>query len=107
MTCDEVYRAWAPQERAWSTWVKPVLFAHADKATAASDELTPSTVDASWASVANGSTAVVVDLPGDAGVWFGLALAAKGYAPVPLYNAIPAPPVPDVGRTPLSIPRLS
>ena len=100
MTCDEVYSAWAPQEQAWSTWVKPVLFAHADKATAASDESTPSTVDASWAPVADGSTIVVVDLPGDAGVWIGLALAARGYAPVPLYNAIPAPPVPDVDSDP-------
>jgi hypothetical protein len=97
MTRDEVYRAWAPQERLWSNWVKPVLFAHAGLVTGASDELTPSSIDTSWALVANGSTAVVVDVPGDAGVWIGLALAGEGYAPVPLYNAIPAPPVPDVG----------
>jgi hypothetical protein len=44
---------------------------------------------------------VVVDLPGDAGVWVGLALAAKGYVPVPLYNAIPAPPNPDVVYDPM------
>jgi hypothetical protein len=96
MTSDEVYRAWAPQEGFWSNWVKPVLFAHADDPNALSVQLTPPTIDVSWASVADGSTSVVVDLPGDAGVWVGLALAAKGYCPVPSYNALPAPPNPVV-----------
>jgi hypothetical protein len=102
MTSDEVYRAWAPQEGSWSNWVKPVLFAHTDDPNAASVQLTPPTVDVSWALVADGSTSVVVDLPSDAGVWVGLALAAKGYAPVPLYNALPSPPNPDVVYDPMT-----
>jgi hypothetical protein len=100
MSGDEVYRAWAPQERAWSTWVKPVLFAHSDEAATASGESTSRGVDVSWVPVADGSTAVVVDLPGEASVWTGLELASKGYAPVPLYNAIPARPVPVIGSDP-------
>jgi hypothetical protein len=34
---------------------------------------------------------MVVDLPGVEGVQMGLALAERGYRPVPLYNAIPVP----------------
>ncbi|MBI1177438.1 hypothetical protein GC207_08355 [bacterium] len=34
---------------------------------------------------------MVLDLPGDEGVWVGLALAARGYRPVPVYNALPYP----------------
>jgi hypothetical protein len=100
MNCDEAYRAWAPQGGAWSTWVKPVLFAHVEKAAAVAEKSTCPSVDAPWANVADGATAIVVDLPGEVGVWMGMALAAKGYAPVPLYNAIPAPLVQNVGADP-------
>jgi hypothetical protein len=40
---------------------------------------------------AGGTTAVVLDLPGDLGVWAAVYLAAYGYRPVPLYNAVPFP----------------
>jgi len=36
-----------------------------------------------------GSTAIVIDLPGEEGVMWGLRLATLGYRPVPLYNALP------------------
>ena len=42
---------------------------------------------------ADGLTALVADLPGAEGVRRGLALAAAGYRPVPLYNSVPAPVV--------------
>jgi hypothetical protein len=35
--------------------------------------------------------ALVLDLPGEEGVWVGLALVGRGYRPVPLYNALPLP----------------
>jgi hypothetical protein len=44
-----------------------------------------------WAPVAHERAALVLDLPGDEGVWLGLALAELGYRPVPLYNACPRP----------------
>lgn len=34
---------------------------------------------------------MVLDLPRDEGIWLGLALATRGYRPVPLYNALPLP----------------
>lgn len=101
-----VYAWWAPEGAAWSPWVKPVLFAHVDSvmpatifgAVAAPES--PPAWDVFWAPPADGSSAIVVDAPGDTGVGIGLALASVGYRPVPLYNAAPPPgggvPVVDV-----------
>ncbi len=45
--------------------------------------------DLSWASSPDEKVALVLDLPGEEGLLAGVALAARGYQPVPLYNAIP------------------
>jgi hypothetical protein len=89
MTKEEIFAAWCPHDSLWSTWAKPVLFAHLD----AAPMLSPSTqapAEASWAPTPDG-VALVIDLPGDEGVWVGAALVARGYRPVPLYNALPLP----------------
>jgi hypothetical protein len=52
----------------------------------AGEEMPP---DMAWAAVADGSKAIVVDLPGRASVAAGMMLAAMGYRPVALFNAIP------------------
>ncbi len=87
---DEVYGAWAPDESAWSDWVKSVVFASLP------DEVAPIAPENSeeWAKIAcrcAGDFAVVVDLPGPDGVLLGVALAHVGYRAVPLYNALPHP----------------
>lgn len=95
MTNEEIYSTWAPEESLWSTWAKPVLFAHLGR----SSELPPSSNypssgglwDGTWAPAVEEKTAIILDLPCDEGVWAGLALAQRGYRPVPLYNAIPLP----------------
>jgi hypothetical protein len=51
----------------------------------------PAEMDANWIPQAEDNVAVVLDLPGADGVWTGVALAARGYRPVPLYNAVPGP----------------
>jgi hypothetical protein len=89
MTGEEAYAAWAPPDARWSPWVKPVLFACMTQqgGLAASDlaeEATP------WAPRPDSGTAIVLDLPGSRGVTLGVALAALGYQPVPLYNAAPS-----------------
>ena len=91
MTKQDAFEAWTRSAGDWSTWAKPVLFAHVDPAQASALSVQIPSMDANWAPAANGSTAIVLDLPGDVGVWTGLALAKIGYAPVPLFNAIPEP----------------
>lgn len=89
MNKDDIYSIWAPDDSIWSPWVKPVLFAFMeikfDDAPASSPPLPPP-----WLPSAASETAIVLDLPGDIGVWLALDLAARGFRPVPLYNSVPA-----------------
>jgi hypothetical protein len=86
---DEIYRVWAPPEAPWSRWVKPVLFAFMDGVF----EIRAARAvrfDAGWVP-APGDAAMVIDLPRDDGVLWGIQLARLGYRPIPLYNALPFP----------------
>jgi hypothetical protein len=86
----ESFCVWAPDESPWSPWVKPVLFAH--MGSAISQLVIAETAgDVSWAPSPGERAALVLDLPGAEGTLTGLALAARGYRPVPLYNAVPVP----------------
>lgn len=87
---EEIFSIWAPDESPWSRWAKPVLFAHFHSAMP--DVSVPETAyDVSWATLTNRKAALVLDLPGAEGVLAGVALAARGYRPGPLYNAVPLP----------------
>jgi len=81
---EDCFTAWAPEGDFWSRWAKPVVFASAGSfvdepvSVPALDDLpVPGSFDPS---------AIVVDLPGGESVQMGLALAARGYRPVPLFN---------------------
>src|SRR5688572_17723477 len=89
----QLYDRWAPEGSIWSTWVKPVLFAKMPDVTAPLDgsHSAPAAVDVNWAPPAGDGVAIVVDLPGADSVNTGLALATRGYRPVPLYNVVPGP----------------
>jgi hypothetical protein len=87
----EVFAAWAPQDSIWSPWVAPVLFAQTYWDIRPSDPVVPQPLP--WLQEAMKETAFVVDLPFAGSVEVGFALAARGYRPVPLYNASPGPPV--------------
>ena len=99
MTPEEIYNAWAPPTSPWSRWAKPVVFAHMAAATNpyvlppenVADPVTAS-FDLAPLPPADGKTAVVIDLPSTTGATLALRLAnERGYRPVPLYNAVPAP----------------
>ncbi len=90
MNKEEILSIWALDDSPWSRWAKPVLFAHLDS------EMSPIPTtevagDVSWAPPPGANTALVLDLPGAEGVLTGVALAGRGYQPVPLYNAVPLP----------------
>lgn len=97
----KMFETWAPQLGTWSAWAKAVLFAHVPGI--APSPAAPMEVDAPWAPAADGRTAIVLDLPGPRSVWSGVALARRGYRPVPLFNAVPGPsrsfgPIGTAGR---------
>jgi len=90
MNKEEIFAAWSPENSPWSRWTKPVLFAHTALIPAATESQGPA-FDLNWCPTPEEKVALVLDLPGAEGVWLGVALAERGYHPVPLYNALPLP----------------
>ncbi|MEH2003405.1 MAG: hypothetical protein V7L00_32650 [Nostoc sp.] len=84
-----VFDLWSPADSIWSPWVKPVLFAHLPRRLPIITQLP--TPDFSWVPPVGQGKAIVVDLAGMDSVFLGLALAKKGYRPVPLFNSCPLP----------------
>jgi hypothetical protein len=87
LTKEEIFNIWAPRDAIWSDWAKPVLFAHLTQSVVAG--VARINIDVSKTPRPDGHTLLVLDLPGDRGVAMGLVMAAAGWRPVPLYNAIP------------------
>ena len=104
MNKEQIFAAWAPDDSLWSTWVKPVLFAHLDDLQLRPDPLVPTPeparrpVNLDWCPPVAEKVALIVDLPGPEGVVLGALLAERGYRPVPLYNALPLPNSLPFGR---------
>ena len=90
MSSEKVFQAWCPEHGLWSQWTKPVLYAYSHAATGPA-HAEPDRSLLSWLPSADRSTALVLDLPGALGAALGPSLALKGFRPVPLYNAMPAP----------------
>jgi len=95
MTKEELFEVWAPTGCRWSPWVKPVLFACSPGEPAFHSPLVAA-FDATGLPSVEEQTALVIDLPGAEGIRVGIALAARGFRPVPLYNALPGPSAPTL-----------
>lgn len=82
-----LYRSWAPESAAWTPWVKPVLFAN--ELPHPVEELpAPRTFDVAWLATLVAGSTLVIDLPGEDAVQFGLAAARTyGFRPVPLFTS--------------------
>jgi hypothetical protein len=93
MKPESVYEIWIPPEGVWSLWARPVPFAQMASfpELVELDEQTWLAIDVGWAADLSKNTALVVDLPGLESIWTGLAMGARGYRPVPLYNACTGP----------------
>jgi hypothetical protein len=81
----EAYEAWADPASLWSAWAKPALFA-TYKDWPVPPPPPPEYPDTGWAPAADGRTVIIVDVPDGDAVAAGLALAARGFRPVPLFN---------------------
>jgi hypothetical protein len=91
MNREYVFNVWAPPGGPWSAWVKPVLFAHVDPLAAYPDVQLYRPEQSHWVPTCDGSTGLVLDLPGVQGVSMAMVAATTGYRPIPLYNALPSP----------------
>lgn len=97
---EQTFDLWAPAASPWSPWVKPVLFAYLpDIAPTRLEEVTASAPDrTAWAPAADGTSTLVIDLPGVRSVELAEALTQNGYRPVPLFNAVPGPMADPIDR---------
>jgi hypothetical protein len=86
LTNEECYEIWAPDDGAWSPWAKPVLFTEAPPPRRGDGLAAGVAPEPSGLPDARRDRAVVVNLPGAESVLTGLALARRGFRPVPLYN---------------------
>jgi hypothetical protein len=83
MSVSELFEIWAPAGRIWSQWAKPVLFANRF------GPAIPSWQAVEWPSLDapnDHATALIIDLPREMSVDYGIAAARDGYWPVPLFN---------------------
>jgi hypothetical protein len=112
MNREAIYEAWVPQTGSWSLWARPVLFGQMSE-TSGLDPAYPTAIRWAWDLFGQTSgtageqpwlnlpidwapppvpkAVLILDLPGAEGVQLGLALAGRGYRPVPLYNGCTGP----------------
>lgn len=89
ISSEDAFGAWAAEGALWSQWAKPIAFAQGGGLA------TPEPIVESNLPVVPGpldsTSAIVVDLPGADAVYAGLALADRGFRPVPLFNGTSGP----------------
>lgn len=86
MTEKEIYRIWAPYGKKWTDWVRPVPFAGLKQCTKGFLQTQFTIPRTDYVDETFEGAALIVDLPGAAGIKEGIALARAGYRPVPVYN---------------------
>lgn len=93
MKPEEAYLAWAPRESIWSPWAIPVPFAQIF--CLALDVQREINGIETLANILEPESdlAVVLDLPGDEAVRLSLALALRGFRPVPVLDGSPGPDI--------------
>ena len=97
MNPTDLYRLWAPEDSIWSNWAKPILFTEAP-IDYFGDVPDWKTYRVAWAPSREAGNGIVLDLPGADSVWAALALASRGFRPVPLFDGAPgSKAVIDVG----------
>jgi hypothetical protein len=89
-TGQDCFHVWAPDQDFWSQWAKPVVFANAVGLPSDAPLVVP-TLEGVALPGSFGQAAIVVDLPGEQAVLVGLALAERGYRPVPMFNGTSGP----------------
>jgi hypothetical protein len=91
VTAEEIYLAWAPPASIWSPWVIPVPFAQIDWVVLDAPQELGTLTGLAGGLTPTPDLAVILDLPGDQAFRLSLALASRGFRPVPLIDGSPGP----------------
>jgi hypothetical protein len=89
ISSEAAFAIWAPDDVLWSEWAKPVAFVQPGMTI--QGEPIPDSALPQLPSAIDGRSAIVVDLPAAEAVYAGLALAGRGFRPVPLFNGTSGP----------------
>lgn len=102
MTAKEAYKIWAPAGKKWVDWVRPVPFLGIGKYSKAyvlndvtlpkveflekKDSIFLEIILGAFSEIQLDTTAIILDLPGEKSVSYGVVLAKLGFRPIPIYN---------------------
>ena len=89
----DVYSIWAPYDKKWIGWVKPVPFIEIDKEKERKEIIDYYIPEINYITDVKQNTAIIVDIEGEESVKEGVALAKLGYRPIPVFNG--TNPLPD------------
>jgi hypothetical protein len=82
----DVFKIWAPSNKKWVDWVRPVPFIAINKHTKKFQPANCVLPCVSYLDKNDTTTAIIVDLPGTQSVEVGILLTQYGYRPIPIYN---------------------
>jgi len=99
MTPEEVYQIWAPVDSIWSPWAIPVPFAQMTCLDSAAPPDLSDVIEIARRFEPSADLAIVIDLPGERSIKLGLALAERGFRPVPVLDGSPGPGISGLGGT--------
>lgn len=80
-----IYDVWAPGGKRWVDWVRPVPFVEL-KQRNKGYHVSERKIPLCHKITGDKDTAVIVDLPGGESVFQGIALAERGFRPIPIFN---------------------
>ena len=85
MNAKEVYKVWA-RPSIWSGWVRPVPFIDIDKDYKPDAILDFTIPEIYYVDSYQQNEAIFIDIDGSSSIKEGIALAQKGYRPIPIFN---------------------
>lgn len=86
MTGKELYRIWAPTNKRWVEWVRPVPFIHMDHPSSFYEVIDEELPEIYYLKETTKDTAIFVDFDGARSIEEGIALAKRGFRPIPIFN---------------------
>lgn len=85
MSGKEIYKIWAPTDKKWTDWVRPVPFIGIDHPKEIKEFL-DFTIPYNDSIKKQNDVAILIDLPGGDSIKRGIQLAKQGFRPIPIFN---------------------
>ena len=86
MNGKEIFKIWAPTKAKWTDWVRPVPFIGVNDSISTFGTVNFTIPTINYIKKNPENTAIFLDIPGYESIKEGIALAKRGFRPIPLYN---------------------